>query len=197
MATHSSVLAWRIPGTAEPGGLPSIGSHRQTWLKQLTSSPSLLSGLKLMVYFTITHGNKRCEQGCCWRKEAVEQMWMRTHTSGLGEHVRACVHEAAWACVCPMVRVPVQWLGRGGWEVGRTLPGAGHRKWGWVTDDAVRVLGSGFQVQICPWGWWLGTWRPSRAPASSLISLPEVYFITGKLCTDSAHPGSQPAWWEG
>ena len=28
MATHSSVLAWRIPGTREPGGLLSMGSHR-------------------------------------------------------------------------------------------------------------------------------------------------------------------------
>ena len=28
MATHSGVLAWRIPGTVEPGGLPSMGSHR-------------------------------------------------------------------------------------------------------------------------------------------------------------------------
>ena len=28
MATHSSVLPWRIPGTGEPGGLPSVGSHR-------------------------------------------------------------------------------------------------------------------------------------------------------------------------
>ena len=28
MATHSSVLAWRIPGMGEPGGLPSPGSHR-------------------------------------------------------------------------------------------------------------------------------------------------------------------------
>ena len=28
MVTHSSVLAWRIPGTAEPGGLLSMGSHR-------------------------------------------------------------------------------------------------------------------------------------------------------------------------
>ena len=28
MATHSSVLAWRIPGMAEPGGLLSMGSHR-------------------------------------------------------------------------------------------------------------------------------------------------------------------------
>ena len=28
MATHSSVLSWRIPGTGERGGLPSMGSHR-------------------------------------------------------------------------------------------------------------------------------------------------------------------------
>ena len=28
MATHSSVLAWGIPGMGEPGGLPSVGSHR-------------------------------------------------------------------------------------------------------------------------------------------------------------------------
>ena len=28
MAAHSRVLAWKIPGTGEPGGLPSLGSHR-------------------------------------------------------------------------------------------------------------------------------------------------------------------------
>ena len=28
MTTHPSILAWRIPGMAEPGGLPSVGSHR-------------------------------------------------------------------------------------------------------------------------------------------------------------------------
>ena len=28
LATHSSILAWRIPGMGEPGGLPSVGSHR-------------------------------------------------------------------------------------------------------------------------------------------------------------------------
>ena len=28
MVTHSSILAWRIPGMGEPGGLPSMGSHR-------------------------------------------------------------------------------------------------------------------------------------------------------------------------
>ena len=40
MATHSSVLAWRIPGTGEPGGLPSLGSQSRTWLKWLSSSSS-------------------------------------------------------------------------------------------------------------------------------------------------------------
>ena len=37
MATHSSVLAWRIPGTGEPGGLPSMGSLKsQTQLSNFT-----------------------------------------------------------------------------------------------------------------------------------------------------------------
>ena len=40
MATHSSVLAWRIPGTGNPGGLLSMGSHSQTQLKRLSSSSS-------------------------------------------------------------------------------------------------------------------------------------------------------------
>ena len=40
MATHSSVLAWRIPGTGEPGGLPSMGSQSRTRLKRLSSTNS-------------------------------------------------------------------------------------------------------------------------------------------------------------
>ena len=40
MATHSSVLAWRIPGMGEPGGLPSVGSQSRARLKQLSSSSS-------------------------------------------------------------------------------------------------------------------------------------------------------------
>ena len=38
MATHSSVLAWRIPGTGEPGGLPSMGLQSRTRLKSVSSS---------------------------------------------------------------------------------------------------------------------------------------------------------------
>ena len=40
MAPHSSVLAWRVPGTGEPGGLPSVGSQSWTRLKRLSSSSS-------------------------------------------------------------------------------------------------------------------------------------------------------------
>ena len=43
MATHSSVLAWRIPGTVGPGGLPSMGSQSQTRLKRLSSSSSKIT----------------------------------------------------------------------------------------------------------------------------------------------------------
>ena len=41
MATHSGILAWRIPGTEEPGGLPSMGSQSWTRLKRLSSSSSM------------------------------------------------------------------------------------------------------------------------------------------------------------
>ena len=51
MATHSSVLAWRIPGTGEPGGLPSMGSHSWTRLKRLSSSSSIL----VFTHYTVNH----------------------------------------------------------------------------------------------------------------------------------------------
>ena len=45
MATHSSVLAWRIPGTAKPGGLPSMGSHRvrHDWSNLAAAAAAVLS----------------------------------------------------------------------------------------------------------------------------------------------------------
>ena len=58
MVTHSSVLAWRIPGTGELGGLPSMGSHRvehdssdlaaaAVALKKFFSSQVMLEGIGL------------------------------------------------------------------------------------------------------------------------------------------------------
>ena len=49
MATHSSVLAWRIPGMAEPGGLLSMGSQSRTRLKRLSSSSRSLKQCKWAV----------------------------------------------------------------------------------------------------------------------------------------------------
>ena len=46
MATHSSILAWRIPGTEEPGGLLSLGvTQSQTRLPQFSSSSSSMPKL--------------------------------------------------------------------------------------------------------------------------------------------------------
>ena len=49
MATHSSVLAWRIAGTVEPGGLPSMGSQSRTQKKRLRSSSNDASQMALVV----------------------------------------------------------------------------------------------------------------------------------------------------
>ena len=67
MATHSSVLAWRIPGTGQPGGLPSMGSHwvRHNWSDLAAAARkystilllllTYLSGLSLKKFFFRKH----------------------------------------------------------------------------------------------------------------------------------------------
>ena len=76
MATHSSVLAWRISGTGEPSGLLSIGSHRvrHDWSDlavaaagtnkgQIKQRHLLLNISKLLI--TIKHSFKKCKLGAC------------------------------------------------------------------------------------------------------------------------------------
>ena len=56
MTTHSSILAWRIPWTQEPGGLQSIGSHSQTQLKRLSMHAVLLNtGTGIYMGFSFQH----------------------------------------------------------------------------------------------------------------------------------------------
>ena len=51
MAAHSIVLAWRIPGTGEPGGLPSMGvAQSRTRLKRLSSSSSSAHFPSISIY---------------------------------------------------------------------------------------------------------------------------------------------------
>ena len=57
MATHSSVLAWRIPGMGEPGGLPSVGSHRveHDWSDlAATAATELFQSLSFNKYWFLT-----------------------------------------------------------------------------------------------------------------------------------------------
>ena len=51
MATHSSILAWRISGTGEPGGLPSMGSHRvgHNWSDLAAAAASTCSVMDKMI----------------------------------------------------------------------------------------------------------------------------------------------------
>ena len=91
MATHSSVLAWRIPGTAEPGGLPFMGSHRvgHNWsdLAAAAVADSILKSrditlptmdclVKAMVFPVVMYGCERwtIKKAECQRIDAFE-MW--------------------------------------------------------------------------------------------------------------------------
>ena len=65
MATHSSVLAWRIPGTGEPGGLLSMGSHRvgHNWSDLAAAAAYLCSFLHYNCWSSWFWWNR-----ACWRK---------------------------------------------------------------------------------------------------------------------------------
>ena len=86
MATHSSVLAWRIPGTGEPGGLPSMGSHRvgHDWNDLAAATANLI----LFSSYT-----------CTWEQDyLVQSSYIR-----FGSYMTLCAnnptqsHHAVWA----------------------------------------------------------------------------------------------------
>ena len=60
MATHSSVLAWRIPGTGEPGGLPSTGLHR---VRHDWSNLAAVAAAYFKCILPLHSGL----QSCCWK----------------------------------------------------------------------------------------------------------------------------------
>ena len=92
MATHSSVLAWRIPGTEEPGGLPSMGLHRVThdwsdliiFKKRLSYDPCILKILKLnqKLHFKILlkpFEDNKIESKWNWRKFEISVINIENH----------------------------------------------------------------------------------------------------------------------
>ena len=78
MATHSSVLAWRIPRTGEPGGLPFVGLHRQsqTRLKRLSSSSRLFDSLEKTLMLGKIEGRRRGQQRMSWQDGVTDSMDM-------------------------------------------------------------------------------------------------------------------------
>ena len=86
MATHSSVLAWRIPGTGEPGGLPSMGSHRvrHDWSDLVVVVVYVFYNL-----FHLKHNALQVHPCCCkWQNFILFYGWVVFH----------CV--CVWLCVC-------------------------------------------------------------------------------------------------
>ena len=77
MATHSSVLAWRIPGTGEPGGLPDVYGVAQsrTRLKQLSSSSSICMYICVYIYGLYKKSKRCCPlhyQMCDWDTDGIQ-----------------------------------------------------------------------------------------------------------------------------
>ena len=72
MATHSSVLAWRIPGMGEPGVLPSMGSHRvgHDW-SNLAAAPATSLGASPIA---------QCRESACQCRRHRSHGWMASQT---------------------------------------------------------------------------------------------------------------------
>ena len=88
MATHSSVLAWRIPGTGEPGGLPSMGSHRvgHDWSDLAAAAAAGLTMEKEMATHTSILAWRISRTGEPGKPQSMRSQRVRHDWSGLAWH---------------------------------------------------------------------------------------------------------------
>ena len=145
MATHSSVLAWRIPGMGEPGGLPSMGSHRvgHDW-SDLASSSSLSGQLWLILLcFTL----RKLQLSISWNTFyslciLINQVTQLTHHSIKNNYTRLsagnaktgaqnCSHAAPAALQSMAQRLQPHHQGRvkNTYSQGQILVGLGSQTW--------------------------------------------------------------------
>ena len=108
MATHSCVLAWRIPGMGEPGGLPSIGSHRarHDWSDLAAAAAAAWSVLVISAEYVFTSRLGRLNSVSFMLIDSVgnlvrpRQGWLTPASQGLGfswEELRGSAFtEAHW-----------------------------------------------------------------------------------------------------
>ena len=109
MAPHSSVLAWRIPWTEEPGGLPSMGSHRvgHDW-SDLAAAAAAFHCLNVPQFMS---------SSTCWRTS-----WL---LSGFGDCEQS-LHRHQHAHFCADISFQLLWVNPDGitWFVAILLPGS-------------------------------------------------------------------------
>ena len=120
MATHSSVLAWRIPGTAEPGRLPSMGSHRvgHNW-GDLAAVAARTSRMKFYINsgWTLSVGSLADSSTGCFPSGTWRQACWGEATSFSDPFFYV---GSSWGRQCP----PNQPRRRGQWAAPRNLPGS-------------------------------------------------------------------------
>ena len=102
MATHSSVLAWRIPGTGEPGGLPSVGSHRvrHDWSDLAAAAAAAAAACPLSRWCHSTSSSSVAPFSSCPQSFPASGSFLTSwlFTSG-GQSIGA----SAWASALPMI----------------------------------------------------------------------------------------------
>ena len=98
MATHSSVLAWRIPGTGEPGGLPSMGSHRvgHDWSDLAAAVALLLNFYDALMFLKAIGDDQRYSWNTAFPCISVSSCWWK-HTSAPFPHFKHQKLRISWA----------------------------------------------------------------------------------------------------
>ena len=103
MATHSSVLAWRIPGTGKPGGLPSMGSHRvgHDW-SDLASQPEL----SYMTKTTCKEGWEIRRKHRYVREQFILPKWdQKPFPSIITQDTFTCMRKYIYSSIVPIVKI--------------------------------------------------------------------------------------------
>ena len=119
MATHSSVLAWRIPGMGEPGGLPSMGSHRvgHDWSDLAAAAPAtftiillinnlLISEIQTHLFFFFYEKGLRYEHICIHTHN--KHIYLQTYTKSI--HVYMCVCVYIHTCTYEYLKFILEYL---------------------------------------------------------------------------------------
>ena len=146
MATYSSVLAWRIPGTGEPGGLPSMGSQSRTRLKRPSNSSSSSRNLSVCSVKNKALSATHCPDigmRDCTKITGVQQISSITSLSQAEMDMKV-------SGVC-FFSPHIMWL----WDLSSPYQGQnldpGIESTRVLTTGPQRILKSVFQIRFRPW----------------------------------------------